>query len=129
MGSAADPTDAWSTESRAFLGDIAGRRIDVILPAFAPLEIACALARRLRDASRGRSLAEGLLRAPHVRHRSVDALLARATHEGPTQFLRGADALYAALAQQEGGDLLSWDTEQIERAGARTPRAWQAENR
>ena len=43
---------------------------------------------------------------------------------GAERFLRGADAVYAATAEATDGRLVSWDREQVERAGAITPQAW-----
>jgi predicted nucleic acid-binding protein len=37
------------------------------------------------------------------------------------QFLRGADAVYAALARQLGTALVTWDNELLERAAAVAP--------
>jgi len=122
---AADPSDALVGPSRAFLAAVVGRRLSVILPAIARLEIACALARRLRDAARGRALTEELLRGPLLKERPLDrALLERAVQEGTSSFLRGADALYAAVARLEVAELVSWDAGLVQRAGARTPEAW-----
>jgi predicted nucleic acid-binding protein len=113
---AADASDALAGPSRAFLAAVARRRLPVSLPAIARLEVACALARRLRDAARGRALADALVRGPMVRERALDpALLARALDEGTAGFLRGAD---------EEGELVSWDAELGERAAARTPESW-----
>ena len=48
------------------------------------------------------------------------------------QFLRGADAVYAALARQLGTALVTWDNELLERAAAvvptLTPADWLRQN-
>lgn len=125
---AADTTDRFSPASRAFLDALVRRRTPVALPAMTRLEVACALARRLRDAERGRQLAERLLQSPLIADEALDGpLLAEALRQGTEVFLRAGDALYATVATRGGGELVSWDDELIRRANAITPEAWLAE--
>lgn len=127
--SAADATDAFSQPSRGFLADIARRATPIALPDFAELEVACALARRLDDAGSGRDLAARMLRSPLVTVHSLDAsLLRRAVEVGTRKLLRAGDAVYAALSELTQGEVVSWDEELIQRAGAVTPRAWMDRN-
>jgi len=120
--SAADRTDSLSQASRAFLALVVRREYPIALPEFAELEIACALARRLRDTGRGRSLAGQMLESPLVtRYSSTRTALREAVRVGTRGFLRSGDALYAALAERLEGELVSWDGELIDRAGALTP--------
>jgi predicted nucleic acid-binding protein len=122
---AADARDPLSPQSRAFLTMVTGRALSVTLPAVARLEVACALARRWRDAQAGRRLADALLAGPTIRERPVDAgLVAKAVELGTEAFLRGADALYAAVARSEDAELVAWDADLVARAGARTPSEW-----
>jgi predicted nucleic acid-binding protein len=126
---AADPKDALHLESRSLLEIVITRGVPVFLPAFGLTEIACALARRLRDPVVARSLAIGGLAAIRAVELPVDsAFLAHATLSGTRDFLRGADALYAAAAEATGGALVSWDGEHRSRAGALTPTEWMAAN-
>lgn len=126
---AADATDAFSEPSRAFLSSVARRAPPVALPDFAELEVACALARRLGDGERGRALAGQMLRSPIIGVHSLDAsLLRRAVEVGTRELLRAGDAVYAAVAELTGGEVVSWDEELIQRAGAVTPREWMDEN-
>jgi predicted nucleic acid-binding protein len=53
-----------------------------------------------------------------------DELLLEAESIGAASFLRGADALYAATSRTTDGQLVSWDREMVERAGAITPSDW-----
>lgn len=123
--SAADASDPLSDASRRFLEVVAEHRLPVLLPGIARLEVACAIARRTRDAVQGRALTNTLFRAPFVTEKPVDrSLLARALETGTVCFLRGSDALYAAVASEHDGDLISWDAELIQRAGARSPSDW-----
>jgi predicted nucleic acid-binding protein len=56
------------------------------------------------------------------------AFLTATENIGTSQFLRGADALYATTAQQSQGPLISWDNEHLQRAGGITPTDWLAAN-
>lgn len=122
---AADPRDDLSEPSRTFLSRIAARELPIVLPEFAKLEIACALARRLRSSEHGRSLTDQMLESPRMSTYSVNrAVLRRAIELGTRNHLRAGDALYAAVAQAAQGQLVSWDRELIERGGALTPDKW-----
>lgn len=122
---AADASDPSSADSRAFLAAIAARQSPVALPSIARIEVACALARRLRDAHAAQRLADQLLASPLVRERALDAdAVRKAITTGTHAYLRAADAIYAALAEQLGATLVAWDEELVQRAGALTPRAW-----
>lgn len=123
--SAADPTDAFHEASRAFLRRAVARRRRVVLPAYARVEIACALARRLRDALHGHALATALLASPLVEEYALDrAFLDEALERGTRGLLRGADALYATAAARAGGALITWDEELLRRAGGQRPSDW-----
>lgn len=123
--SAADGTDALSKVSRAFLSLVVERGFPIALPEYAELEIACALARRLRDAGQGRYLIRRMLESPLVTtHSSNRAMLRKAIAVGTREFLRSGDALYAALAEGLECRVVTWDRELIERAGALTPHEW-----
>lgn len=127
--SAADRTDVLNRPSRQFLAAAARQHLPIYLPTFAWLEIACALARRRQDAARGQQLASMVLNSPHVMRVQLDGpLLTQALLSGPSLFLRGADALYAATAVMYATQLISWDDELIRRAGALTPSDWLAAN-
>ncbi len=123
--SAADSTDPMSGMSRAFLSGVVARELPIALPEFAQLEIACALARRLRDAEQGRGLTERMLGSPLVTTHSLSrAKLREAVQVGTSRFLRAGDALYVALAEGLGGGVVTWDERLINRARALTPRDW-----
>jgi predicted nucleic acid-binding protein len=126
---AADATDPFRGQSRAFLAGAVRRGERLVIPAFAVVEVACALARKHQDAAVARRLTGSMLAPNQVVHVPVDArLLAMSVRLGTASFLRGADALYAATARLAGGALVSWDDELIRRAGALTPTAWLAAN-
>lgn len=127
--SAADATDGMSEPSRTFLSRVAAREFPIVLPEFARLEIACSLARRLRSAEHGRSLADQMLESPRMTTYSVNrAVLRRAIELGTRNYLRAGDALYTAVARAAEGQLVAWDRELIERGGALTPEEWLVRN-
>lgn len=123
---AADPTDPCSPASRRCLQAVMRSRDRLVLPAIAPLEVACALSRRFRNAATGRALAHRLARSERLTLLDVDSLHDHALELGTEGFLRAADTLYAAAAHEIGGQLISWDQELVQRAGAVTPEEWLA---
>jgi predicted nucleic acid-binding protein len=127
--SAADRADAFNLTSRHFLAGAMRRQLPIYLPSFAWLEIACALARRRRDAVQGQRLANLVLTSPYVSPVQFDGpLLAQALLSGTQAYLRAADALYVATAAMHSATLISWDSELILRAGAVTPADWLSAN-
>lgn len=127
--SAADGSDVLSQVSRSFLSLVVAREVPIALPEYAELEIACALARRLRDAGKGRHLARRMLESPLVTtHSSNRTRLRQAIAAGTRRFLRSGDALYAALAEELECEVVAWDGELAERGGALAPAEWIARN-
>lgn len=126
---AADATDSCSDPSRHFLAVVTARAVALTVPDFAELEVACALSRRLRDGERGRALASLVVQSPMVTPSPMhSSLLRQAIETGTRRSLRGGDAIYAALSEETGGELISWDEELIQRAGATTPAEWLERN-
>ena len=126
---AADATDAFCGESRRFLAAVVRHRLPISVPAFARIEVACALTRKIQDAVLGRQLANGILACPLLSEIALDpTFLARSLHVGTDALLRGADSLYATAAEVTGGILVSWDSELLRRAGALTPVDWLTAN-
>lgn len=126
---AADATDKFHQPSRDLLRKIVTAGIAVIQPAFGRTEVACALARRLRDGVQAQQLTHVLMNRMVTSEIAMDtAFLTAAENAGTCQFLRGADALYATVAQQSQSPLISWDNEHLQRAGGITPADWLATN-
>ena len=95
------------------------------MPAFARVEVACALARKLRSSSPAERLANLVFMTACAKEHPLNAaLLAKALSIGTSRFLRGADALYSATAELTACELVSWDKEHLKRAGALTPDDW-----
>jgi predicted nucleic acid-binding protein len=124
-----DTTDVFHARSVAFLRVATSWGVRLSGPAFVLVEVACVVARRFRDPAAGTRaateiIARGLVQVVPLN----EALLTLATRLGTQQFLRGADALYAASAQLTGDVLVSWDNELIRRAGGRSPTDWLSAN-
>ncbi len=125
--SALDRTELTSDASRAFLGAVGASRHPIALPEFAEIEVACALSRRLRNTEQGRLVARQALDVALITwHALTRRLVRRAVAVGTRRLLRSGDALYAAVAEAVGGEIVSWDEELVSRAGAVTPEAWVA---
>ena len=124
-----DPQDRFHRDSVAFVSVVMRRQVRLFAPAIMPLEAACVLARRARRPDAGEAAFQRLQNAPGLRLLPLDErLLSVATRLGTQAFLRGTDTLYAAAASVSGSALISWDSELLERAGARSPGDWLAEN-
>lgn len=122
---AQDPSDPSCAPSRDFFSRVVAGGILIHVPAFARVEVACALARKLHNALHGERLANLVFKTANAREHPVNAvLLAKALSLGTTKFLRGADALYSATAELAGCGLVSWDKEHLQRTGATTPDNW-----
>jgi len=122
---AIDPSSPAQLQSRACLEGLTERGWHVAVPTFARLEVACALARKLRNPARARRITESLWSLAQVRELPLDAAaIERALVLGTERFLRGPDATYAADAISNGFVLLSWDRELRARARAVTPAEW-----
>jgi len=122
---AQDRRDSHCQTSRQFLAQAVATGVELRVPAFARVEISCALARRMRDAAAAVRLTEDMLAAARVIVCEVDAdFLAEALSLGTRCFLRGADALYAATAARTGSTLVSWDGEHLNRADGIQPDDW-----
>jgi len=126
---AQDKSDPNCMPSRRFFAHVIVAGTVIHVPAYARLEVACAVARKLRNAAKGQRLTNLTLTAANAKEHLINsALLTKPLATGTARFLRGADALYAATADLAGCALVSWDTEHIQRAGASTPDDWISAN-
>jgi predicted nucleic acid-binding protein len=122
---AQDPTDPLSASSRAFFSHALARGVVMHVPAFALVEVASVLSRKLRDGARGQRLANLIFNTTATKQHPLNAaMLTKALSIGSSKFLRGADALYSATAEIIGCELISWDNEHIQRTGALSPDTW-----
>jgi predicted nucleic acid-binding protein len=117
-----DPKDAFHGQSTAFLYTVTSRQLGLNGPTFMLIEAACVLARRAQNPAAGQVAIARLRAHPLLTLHALDeTLLAAAIRLGAQQLLRSADALYAATAAIYRTQLVSWDAELIQRAGAVMP--------
>jgi predicted nucleic acid-binding protein len=113
------PTETGSRESRAFIDHVVASNTVVIVPTLLRVEVAAAIGRARRDAKLAREYSERLAMLPFIRWVGLDGALAeRAAGLAAEYGLRGADAVYAAVALAHGCELISLDGEHLERLPA-----------
>ena len=120
--------DVHHQPSRRWLDRQVAHDETIVAPALALAEVAGAISRRTGHSSLGTGATASLQRLPSMRLIPVDVELAQLGAELAAGLrLRGADALYVALAHRLGVPLVTWDREQRERGQetivARTPTA------
>jgi predicted nucleic acid-binding protein len=112
------PADAHHAASRAWL-DAHGRAGDLLFePDLLLVEFAGCVVRRTGDPSETERLVAAARAHPQVRWVALDdSLRDQAAQLAIDLRLRGADAVYVAVAQQLRAPLITWDDEQLSRAG------------
>jgi predicted nucleic acid-binding protein len=114
--SALNPHEPESAASQAFLRLLYQRPIPLFCPTLLVVEVAAAIARTLDDADRAVALAVLVRDWPNQTLVPLDSPLADlATDLAARWRLRGADAVYAAVARQHGATLVTLDRQQLER--------------
>jgi predicted nucleic acid-binding protein len=108
------------------------RALPIIVPNLVLAEVVGAISWTRNDPVRAEAFATALGRRPNVTVVALDAALSHQARALVAQYgLRGADAVYAAVAQQAGCLLISLDHEHLTRLGSivmvRTPAAVLAE--
>lgn len=94
----------------------------LVVPALLLPEVAGAVARRTGDPRLARRAVDAVLRVPGLRLVPVDEVLARmAAGLAGRLRVRGADAVYVALAAALRLPLVTWDVEQCDRAARLVP--------
>lgn len=116
-------------ESVAFLKAAIAREMILCAPTILFPEIVAAFARPMRNAEIGAQVAAQIRELLVIELFSIDiplALAAEASAQG--LFLRGADAIYSALASRVGEPLVTLDKEMLDRppkgAMSYTPQGW-----
>jgi predicted nucleic acid-binding protein len=113
---ALNPHEPESAASQAFLGLVHERQIPLSCPTLLVVEVAAAVARTLNDTGRAVALAAILRDWPNQTLVPLDAAMADlATDLAARLRLRGADAVYAAVARQYDTTLVTLDRQQLER--------------
>ncbi|NPA91741.1 MAG: type II toxin-antitoxin system VapC family toxin [Chloroflexi bacterium] len=114
--SALVPQDVHHTRSREWLEERLREGVLLVAPVILLAEVAGAIARRTGDPSLGERATEMILSLPTLRLVPVDDRVGgEAARLAARLRLRGADALYVAVASLLGVPLITWDREQQER--------------
>ena len=117
--SALNPIETDSVDSQAFLAWVRQHRQPLFCPTLLLTEVAAAVARALDNTDRAIALAATLRGWSNQTLVPLDGALSdRAVQLAATLRLRGADAVYAAVAQQYGTTLVTLDRQQLERLPA-----------
>ncbi len=114
--SALNPAEAESANSQMFLAQVQRQSLALFCPTLLLVEVAAAIARALNDTQRAVALAAALRGWSNQELVPLDGTLAdRAANLAAMARLRGADAVYAAVAQQYNTTLVTLDQQQLER--------------
>lgn len=125
--------DVHHGEADALLRRMATEEIPVIAPAFVIIEVAGALVRRTQDPDAVERTVRHLQKQPWLTLVPMTVPFAEiAAKVAITCALRGADAIYLALARQEGLPLITHDNEILQRGASTalvmTPADWLRQN-
>ena len=105
------------TVSRRWLTAVVYSNTIIAAPALLLAEVGGAIARRTGDADLGHQAVNHILSTPNLRLVYTDSELGTlAADLAVDQQLRGADAMYVAVAHRLRIPLVSWDQEQVTRA-------------
>jgi predicted nucleic acid-binding protein len=111
-----DQLEPGHTVSRELLDLLANRGIAITVPGLVLAEVAGAISRTRHDPVQAQAFAEALARLPNVTVLPLDAALAhRSLVLAAQHALRGADAVYAAVAVQSACSLITLDNEHLTR--------------
>jgi predicted nucleic acid-binding protein len=113
------PSDAHHAASYVWLTNYAATGRLLVEPVLLIVEVAGAISRRSGRPDLAHQAVQTLRRIPAMRFVPIDSQLGeRAAQLAADLSLRGADAVYVALAHQLGLPLVTWDDEQRTRAAA-----------
>jgi predicted nucleic acid-binding protein len=112
-----NPHERGHAESLQILAEIQERGDPIIVPSLLVAEIASAVARASDDTIGALQYANATAALPHLTLVSLTPVMAgRAAELAATYRLRGADAVYLAVARRYATTLVSRDDEQLKRA-------------
>ncbi|HYX50791.1 MAG TPA: PIN domain-containing protein, partial [Ktedonobacteraceae bacterium] len=90
----------------------------LVVPAFAMIEVAAALARQSKQPELAKATVKDLYSVSILRIVPLDSVLVRSSVDIASDLqLRAGDATYVAVAYKLKIPLVSWDKEQLERGG------------
>lgn len=110
-------TDSNHAVSLAWWQRFTGHGGAIYAPSLLLVEVAAALARQTRQPAMAQRAVTYLQQTSQVQYIDMDsALVLDAADLAARLFIRGADAVYVAAAQQKAFPLVIWDNEQLARA-------------
>lgn len=113
---AARKNDVHHLPSREFLFRAASASVPLVCPTLVLPESVAALARETGDPELAVRLVHAMLDTANLHLVALDAARAeQAAWVAANQRLKGADAVYVAVAEAAGTTLVTWDTEMLER--------------
>lgn len=116
---ALNPSEVGSVKSQACLQRLSEDDRPIISPTLLIVEVAAAVSRALDDAELALELSHALRALPGQAWVALDdTLAAEAARLGAEARLRGADAVYAAVARRFGTTLVTRDKQQLARLHA-----------
>ena len=111
-----DQRESGHLVSRQLLDVLRMQALPVIVPNLVLIEVTGAISRTRRAPAQAQAFAIALSRLPHVTVRILDDVLAvQALTLAAQHGLRGADAVYAAVARAVGSTLVTLDNEHLTR--------------
>jgi predicted nucleic acid-binding protein len=114
--SAFTPSEEAHQTSKAFMREVRESGVPIIVPTLVIPEIAAAIGRGQGKPDLGYSFAIEVSQFPNVTLVNLDESLAESAAEiAATYRLRGSDAVYAAVAKRFATELVTLDTEQLQR--------------
>ena len=112
----ARPRESHHAEARALLSWVVAKGESVCAPMIVLAEVASAISRGTGSPILARRWVVALQGIPGLRFVPVDEILGRAAAELAARHqIRGCDAVFVALAQQQGATLITLDRQQRER--------------
>ena len=113
---AMNPAEPGSADSQAFVEQLHQRPWPVFSPTLLLVEVASGVARAMNDTGRGIAMARAIHDLPGQIWITLDDSLTEEAIQLATEHrLRGADAVYAAVARRHGTTLVTWDRQQLNR--------------
>lgn len=112
------PQDANHNASRLWMERYTAAGGFLVAPIFLLIEVAAAISRRTGEPTLAEKAIEDLNSIDVIQFVPLDSVLVQAAVKIATDLqLRAGDAIYVAVAQQLNLPLVSWDKEQLQRAG------------
>jgi predicted nucleic acid-binding protein len=113
---ALSPAEHGSPQSQQLLAQLETHRCPIFVPTLLLVEISGAVTRSMDDAAQGMSGAQRVRNTAGYTWVPLDDLLTQeAVRMAATCRLRGADAVYAAVAKRHGCKLVTRDQQQLDR--------------